>query len=154
MIVVICLQNFPIIVAEFFDLTGETTYLKEDVVGVKLDRGPLAWSMYVSLNYKNKTHEDMRDVSKYTCAIVSNTNAENSGGEFYLLSHKVKFNLLDGDFFFFQGKKLHGTSYMTAPQHGVLVVALVVNPSVPALLGKDCEILRPGKGKKRCLQLY
>lgn len=97
--------------------------------------------MFVSLNYKNKVHKDVEDMCKYTCAIVSNTNIENNGGEFHLISHGVKFNLVDGDFFFFQGKLMHGTSYRTPPLQLVLVAALVVSHSVGNIIRKTHDLV-------------
>lgn len=98
--VVLFSENYPYIIEEFLKSTSDIAYLVELYpIGVKMDKGPLAWNMFVSLNYKTKVHDDMFDASKYTCAVVSNTNKGNRGGEFYILSHNVKFNLLDGDFF-------------------------------------------------------
>lgn len=138
-IIMVFLEYFPEGILEFLEKasTGSgSPYVPIDEGDLKENIGPLMWSLYVTMNYINKIHIDRRDRSDYSLAIVSNTNREDRGGEFYLLSHGARFRQCDRDIFFFKGQKLHGTGWREAPLDHVLVAALVVKSSVANIVEK------------------
>jgi len=135
-IILAFLRHFPEGIHDLLRATSSgSLYIGDHSVGSDgPTHGPLMWSLHVTQNYINCIHIDRKDRSPLSLAVVSNTNSENRGGEFFLLSHGVSFRQCNRDLFWFPGKKLHGTSYREPAEDHVLVSALVINSNVANII--------------------